>query len=753
LAVTALLLLAQPLTTVGTAQAAAQSALAAGFTDSIAISGLTNPTVVQFASDGSVVVAEKSGRIWSYTGLSDDQPTLVADLSASVDDYWDRGLLGMTLSPNYPADNHIYVLYARDAPLGAATPVWNDGCPTPPGPTTDGCVVSGRLSRLTISGGVSVAEQVLLDGWCQQFPSHSVGALAFAADGFLYVSGGEGANFNTIDYGQFGGKQPGDAANPCGDPPGEAGTALKPPEAQGGALRAQSARRAAGPTLLNGAVLRLDPATGDAAPGNPFAGASDANRRRILAYGLRNPFRMTFRPGANELYIGDVGWKRSEEVNRIPDTTAGAARNFGWPCYEGNTVQQSYQSAGLHACAALYSAPGSVTAPYYSYLHADKVQASDPCPKGGSSISGLAFYPGGNYPSKYTGALFFADHTRNCLWAMLPNASGNLVPKNIATIGHVANPVYVTAGPAALSSDIFYADLDGGAIHRLSYSSDNTSPVAVPKITPANGMVPLVVQFNATGSSDPDGDSLTYQWDFGDGSRSSAATGSHTYQQAGAYQATLTVSDGRGGTTSATVPVLAGASIQMAVKVTSPTGAARTKYRVGDKLRFSASAKDVGGAGIPASNYSWHLAIHHCYTATNCHIHDGGTIGGVSSGTFTAPDHEFPCYLTVDLTVSVPGTGQTMTKSVRVDPQTAQLKLVTKPTGVKLKLSADEFTGTAPITKTFVVGHLLSVSAPAQQTVAGHRYRWQSWSDKKPATHTVVVPASATTLTATYKRG
>ena len=81
-------LLTQPLTTAGTATAATKvAALPAGFTDSVAISGLTNPTVIQFASDGSIVIAEKSGRIWSYPSLSDTHPTLVADLSAEVDNY------------------------------------------------------------------------------------------------------------------------------------------------------------------------------------------------------------------------------------------------------------------------------------------------------------------------------------------------------------------------------------------------------------------------------------------------------------------------------------------------------------------------------------------------------------------------------------------------------------------------------------------------------------------------------------------
>jgi hypothetical protein len=124
----------------------------------------------------------------------------------------------------------------------------------------------------------------------------------------------------------------------------------------------------------------------------------------------------------------------------------------------------------------------------------------------------------------------------------------------------------------------------------------------------------------------------------------------------------------------------------------------------------------------------------------------------VRSGSYAAPDHEFPCYLTVELTVSVPGTDQTITRSIRVDPQTVQLHFATNQTGVKLKLSADETTAAAPFNKTFVVGHLLSVSASTQQTIAGHRYVWQSWSDKKPASHTIVVPASASTFTATYKR-
>ena len=178
-------------------------------------------------------------------------------------------------------------------------------------------------------------EQVLINDWCQQFPSHSIGTLLFGRDGYLYVTGGDGASFNNVDYGQYGNTYAGDQANPCGDPPGAVGTALSPPGAEGGALRSQSVRRTDGPATLDGAVLRIDPATGAGVPGNPFFASPDANARRIVAYGLRNPFRITQRPGTDELWIGDVGWNTWEEINRVVAPASATASNFGWPCYEG----------------------------------------------------------------------------------------------------------------------------------------------------------------------------------------------------------------------------------------------------------------------------------------------------------------------------------------------------------------------------------------------------------------------------------
>ena len=168
---------------------------------------------------------------------------------------------------------------------------------------------------------------------------------------------------------------------------------MTPPTAEGGALRSQSFRRPTGqPVLLNGAVLRVDPATGDALPDNPAAGSSDANARRIVAYGLRNPFRFTIRPLSNDLWIGDVGWDTWEEINRQPSPTSSVV-NFGWPCYEGNSPQPGYQSAGLNLCSSLYSA-GTATPPYFTYNHSAHVVANDNCPTGSSSITGARLLHG-----------------------------------------------------------------------------------------------------------------------------------------------------------------------------------------------------------------------------------------------------------------------------------------------------------------------------------------------------------------------
>ena len=118
-------------------------------------------------------------------------------------------------------------------------------------------------------------------------------------------------------------------------------------------------------------------------------GATDPNDRRIIASGLRNPFRITTRPGTDEIWVGDVGWNDWEEINRILSGTA--SRNFGWPCYEGAGRQSGYDGANLNVCENLYAQPGAVTAPYFAYHHTSRVVPNETCPTGSSSMAGLEF--------------------------------------------------------------------------------------------------------------------------------------------------------------------------------------------------------------------------------------------------------------------------------------------------------------------------------------------------------------------------
>ena len=333
------------------------------------ISGLSDPTAISFAPDGRVFVAEKAGRIKVFDSVSDPTPSIWADFSTHVHDFWDRGFLGHGARPELRDGRpYVYALYAYNkAPGSSQVPRWPDGCPTPPGATDDGCVITGRLSRFTNGG----PEQVLIEDWCQQYPSHSIGSLAFGHDGALYVSAGDGASFNFADYGQDG-----NPVNPCGDPPGAVGAAITPPTAEGGALRSQDVRTTGGSrrasTARSCASIRT-PAR--ALPGNPNFSSPDANARRIVAYGLRNPFRH-HRPPRHQRDLGRRrGLERLGGDQPAPDPT-GPMRNFGWPCYEGTGNGGAYDTLNLNMCETLY-APGLVGA-HRAVLHVQPLRASGP---------------------------------------------------------------------------------------------------------------------------------------------------------------------------------------------------------------------------------------------------------------------------------------------------------------------------------------------------------------------------------------
>lgn len=717
-----------------------------GFSDTATITGLTAPTAAAFAPNGKVFIAEKSGILKVYDSLSDPTPTTTADLRSQVHDFWDRGLLGLAVDPQFPTRPYVYVLYSYDAMPGGTHPRWGDTCPTPPGATDQGCVITGRLSKLTLdANAVATSETVLITDWCQQYPSHSIGTVTFGPDGALYVGGGDGASFNFADYGQVG--------NPCADPPGAAGTNLSPPTARGGALRSQSIRRPAGePVTLDGAVLRVNPDTGAAMPGNPFIGSPNLNAQRVIAYGMRNQFRFGFRPGTNELWVGDVGWNTWEEINRIPNATDAVAENFGWPCFEGALAQSGYDSANLTLCESLYTAGGQ-TSPHYAYNHSAKVVPTDPCPTGGSSISGIAFENGSNYPAAYTGALFFSDASRGCIWAMQLGTNGLPDPARIVALSTgVPTPVQTLTGPGG---DLFYVALGSGELRRISFSGGtNRPPTAVATATPSSGPAPLTVQFDGTGSSDPDaGQTLTYAWDLdGDGAYddSTAARPTFTYIQQALINVGLKVTDPGGlfATTTVQVSVDNPPNPSPVVAIDTPTSA--LNWQVGQTIPFSGRAADAQDGTLPASAMSWRLTLQHCSSPTNCHAHVVQNFPGVAAGSFVAPDHEYPSYLDLTLTAT-DSNGNSSSTTTRLDPRTVTLNFTSSPSQALLTVGG--VSQRTPFSRTVIVGSNNSISAPSPQNLPplNLRYRWTRWSDGGAQTHNITAPASTTTYQATFQ--
>ncbi|MDA0180301.1 PQQ-dependent sugar dehydrogenase [Solirubrobacter phytolaccae] len=697
---------------------------------------LLAPSSIAFAPDGRVFIAQLDGVIKVFDGPEDVTPTVYADLTENVAWHNDRGLTAITLDPGFTTGRpYLYALYTYDAKIGGTAPLWNDVCPDPPGAERDGCVVSGRLSKILPDGS---EHPLITDEWCQQYSSHSVGDLNFGPDGALYVSGGDGASYTFADYGQDGAP-----VNPCGDPPAAVGGAMTPPSAEGGALRSQDVRTSGDPTGLDGAILRVDPDTGDPLPDNP--GTGDKNARRIVSYGFRNPFRFAFRPGTTDTYVGDVGWLAWEELNRIPNITAGVS-NYGWPCYEGMGRQGGYEAVGLKLCEDLY-ASGTARTPLYTYNHDAKV-AGESCTVGSSSISGVTFYEGQSFPAAYHGALFFADYARNCIWVMFPNADGTPNPATRQVfVDGAGGPVDLQTGPGG---DLYYVDVWQGRVGRVRAVNANQAPTAVFTATPDTGGAPLHVDFDATSSSDPNGDELDYAWDLdGDGAYddSTSATPGRTYTQEGNVTVRLRVSDPGGLQDTATRLITVGTP--PTASIGAPAAGAR-EYAVGETVNFSGSATRADGTPVPASQLQWTVDLNHCsaIVPTSCHVHHIQNYAGISSGSFTYPDHEYPSYITLGLTATVPSSGLQGRSSVRIDPKTVELSFNSVPSGLVIGVGGEA--STTPFTRRVAQGSTVGVAAPLAQNGAGSSYEFASWAHGGAAAQQFTAPTAGGTYTARY---
>ncbi|WP_343302720.1 PQQ-dependent sugar dehydrogenase [Chitinophaga niabensis] len=526
-----------------------------------------------------------------------------------------------------------------------------------------------RVSRFTMSGDLATAETAILDMPTLSAIYHNGGGLAFDNTGKLLIAVGDnkvGGNSSNLDS-------------------------------------------------YMGKVLRIN-TDGTVPSGNPFSGG--AQRSRVWAYGLRNPFTLNVDPVSGKIYVNDVGEATWEEVN---DASVGG-RNFGWPSKEGIC------SSG---CTGL-------TNPIYYYA----TNRNDPPATGqGCAINGGAFLNGSisNWPATYHGKYFFLDYCGEWIDYINPsspatrNAFGTGLSDGLTTLKQ------------GIDGNLYFIRRGNNSLYKIIYSG-NAAPVITTQ--PQSISVPQgqTATFSVTATGNP---TPTYQWRKGTTNISGATASSYSISNvqsthAGTYNVVVTNSAGSVTSNNATLTVTAPNAFPVAT-ITSPANG--SSFRGGDQISFTGTGTDAEDGNLPASAYTWWVDFHHAN-----HTHPGPELAdGVTGGSFpisaeghTETDIWYRLYLEV-----TDSQGEKDTTYIEIFPVTADVTLQTVPAGLQLTLNEIPFT--TPATQESLSGMVRPLAAPSPQTLNGTTYIFDYWEHGGARQQNITVTDADVTYTAHFK--
>jgi glucose/arabinose dehydrogenase len=425
------------------------------------------------------------------------------------------------------------------------------------------------------------------------------------------------------------------------------------------------ARRGAGNSNdLRGSILRIkvgDDGSYTIPAGNLWAPGTPKTRPEIFATGLRNPFRIEVDPKTNSVSWGDYGPDAGAPIaERGPMgyvewmmTSLDRPVFGGWPYCHGpnanyNEWNYATQTQGpWFDCAAgpmnnstwntgIAQLPAA-TAPQLYY--GDNA-SHQPWPEltnlggGGQAPMGAPVYHYEDYPDSsvklpayWDNKALMAEFSQDYVVALSGNWPNGEVTKiedflPNAALNSAAMPIWdnvmdMEFGPDGSLyvleyGDGFFRQNPDAGLYRIQYAAGNKSPQARMSATPISGSsAPLTVEFSAAGSIDPEGEALTYEWDFnGDGTfDATGATATHTYTELGQYQAVLRVKDPEGRFSLTSQQVTVGNQAPTVTVETPPAGAF---FDWGQRVPFNITTNDAEeGTSTVCSRVSWTIGLGH----------------------------------------------------------------------------------------------------------------------------------------------